>query len=364
MKPKTLMLFAVATGCGLVAMIGAQQLLASRGQDVERIRVLVARAEVEPGVKLTKDLVAFRDLPKESVPAGAVMQEEQFVERALKIRAFPGQIIQVAQLGEKGQFGTSLDIPAGMRLVTVPASATMIHSGIMKPGDRVDIVLTYKSHRKNSHGPVSLTKTILEYIQVYAMGDQRMGSEAAESGATAKDVKNITLLATPTQTEILKLAESKGQIHLTLRGVLDKQLVASKGTDEAQLEYLRGELSDENLEPQQSEITPEPVAVTPPPPQPALEPAPQASFAEFVETEPKDTTPPAPPEAPKWKMEVFQGDERKVYELDLPVKEVSQDAEPAVRTATGPGKFWMSSVTSWLAGTRGNSSETAKATAK
>lgn len=343
MKPKSLVLFAVAVSCGLVAMVGAQQLLASRGEQVDKVRVLVARAEVEPGVRLNADLVGFRDLPKDAVPAGAVFKEEQYSDRALKSRAFPGQIIQVAQLGEKGQFGTSLDIPEGMRLVTVPASPTLTHSGIMKPGDRVDVVLTYKMTKKGS--PLqSLTKTILEYIQVYAMGDQRMGSEGAETGATPKDVKNVTLLVTPIQAEIMKLAESKGQLHLTLRGVLDKKIVASKGTDEAQLEYLRAELSEDGVISSSSREAepslPEPVVGQPKAP----------TFAEFVNAELPSQEPVAPPEAPKWKMEVFQGDERKVFELELPAAAVEPPAELAPARVSAQKGFWNSPLATWLGG--------------
>lgn len=345
MKPKTLMLFAVATGCGLVAMVGAQQLLASRGSDVEKVRVLMARVEIEPGVKLTPDMVGFREMPIDAIPEGAVVKEEEYAERALKVRSFPGQVILAKQLGEKGQFGTSLDIPEGMRLVTVPTNSTQTHSGIMKPGDRVDVVLTYKMDKKGGN-PQTLTKTILEYIQVYAMGSQTVGSEATEAGVTAKDVKNVTLMVSPIQVEIVELAKNKGQIHLSLRGILDKKLVASKGTDEAQLEYLRGELFNEALDVAEK---PEPKpAVTEPVPEP--EPQPEPTFAEFVQTETSPDEPEAAPETPKWKIEIFQGDERKTFEFDLPPAEVVPTAVTTGETpkVTAKPGFWSQ----WLGGGR------------
>lgn len=360
MRPKSLMLFAVAVSCGLIAMVGAQQLLANRNSDVERRKVLVARTEVEPGVRLTNELVAFREIPIDAVPKGAVVEEEQFADRALKVRAFPGQVIQVAQLGEKGQYGTSLDIPPGMRLVTVPASATMIHSGIMKPGDRVDVVLTYKMMKKSS-GYQTLTKTILEYIQVYAMGDLRMTSESVQAGTPAKDVKNVTLLVSPIQAEIMKLAESKGTIHLTLRGVLDREAVSSKGTDEAQLEFLRAELSDEGIA--TVSTSSEAKDETPAKPTPDNEPAPRPSFADFVMTDITPQEPPPPPEVPKWKMEVFQGDERKIYEIDLPeVKPTAAVIEtPTSAPPTQRSSLWNAPLTKWITGERRSATSTSLA---
>jgi pilus assembly protein CpaB len=343
------MLFAVAAGCGLVAMVGAQQLLSSRGQGAPKIRVLIARAEVEPGVKLNADLVGFRELPQDAVPEGAVTQEEQYTDRALKVRAFPGQVIQVAQLGEKGQFGTSLDIPSGMRLASIPASDTMTHSGIMKPGDRVDVVLTYKQNKRTKAGAetVTLTKTILEYIQVYAIGNQRMGNEENEVKGNAKEAKNVSLIVTPIQAEIVQLAKNKGELHLTLRSVLDKALVASKGTDEAQLEYLRGELAEEKLVVDASDEGAKPATTEP------AEPV-KPSFAEFVQAEPEAA--PAPPpvvETPKWKVEVFQGDERKVYEVDDPNAVTPPTVTPAAQPAavTAVPSLWGSPLTKWLTGT-------------
>ncbi|OYW20065.1 MAG: Flp pilus assembly protein CpaB [Planctomycetales bacterium 12-60-4] len=332
-------------------MVGAQQLLASRGDGVEKVRVLMARVEIEPGVKLTTDMVGFREMPVDAIPEGAVLKEEQYVDRALKVRSYPGQVILAAQLGEKGQFGTSLDLPEGMRLVTVPTNSTQIHSGIMKPGDRVDVVLTYKMDRKGG-SPQTLTKTILEYIQVYAMGSQTVGSEATEAGIAAKDVKNVTLMVSPIQGEIVNLALSKGQIHLMLRGVLDKQLVASKGTDEAQLEYLRGELFDHAaiIEPAaetQKTSTPEPA------------PEPMPTFAEFVRADSEPTVPEAAPETPKWKMEIFQGDERKTFELDLPPPAVIPTATSADASSevTAKTSFWKSPLATWMTGERRHESK-------
>ena len=117
----------VAAGCGLVAMIGAQQMLA-RGPKAEMVKVLVARQEIDPGLRLTPDSVVFKEFPKDTVPEGAVTKEEEFAERALKTRGYPGQIILVPQLGEKGQFGTSLQIPEGKRLATLKVDAVGIHS--------------------------------------------------------------------------------------------------------------------------------------------------------------------------------------------------------------------------------------------
>ncbi len=344
MKPKSLILFAVAAGCGLVAMVAAQQMMAAnRGPAAETKRVLVARADVLVGVALTKDLVAFKDLPINAVPEGAVENEEQFADRSLKTRAYAGQVILQAQLDEKGVFGTSAEIPMGMRLASVPVTSTMIHSGIMKPGDRVDVVLTYNMSR-SGQGNQSYTKTILEYIQVFAMGDLKMGVEVNDGKGTSKEVKNVSLLLTPLQAEIMALAQSKGAVNLTMRSIKDTQLFGSQGTDEAQLAELRAELSDTPRN------KPEATPVSTPTPEPVVqrEEPKEPSFSEFLQG-PIATEVPAEPVKATWKIEVFQGDERKIHEVDLPNVDATTVATP-VAAKTGAPTSLLAPMKQWLTG--------------
>ena len=328
MKPKSIMLFVVAAGCGLVAMIGAQQLMARKGVKSEQVKVLVARSEIDSGVRLTTDLVTFKDYPKDNVPEGAVTKEEDYAERALKSRAYPGQPILIPQLGAKGQFGTSLQIPEGKRLATLKVDPTMTHSGIMKPGDRVDVVLTYQITRRGNTPDIK-TRTILQFVQVFAMGSHMIGTEVAEED-TPREVKSVSLLVTPIQAELLKYAERKGTLHLTLRGTLDKAPVVSDGADEEQLERLQNELA--------LDMNPE-LAESP-------APAPQSSFTNFVKN---DKAPTAPVEVEKvtWKIQVFQGQDEKVFEFEEESETKPSDAaDPSAK----PAVDFLSPLQQWFFG--------------
>lgn len=344
MKPKSLMLFVVALACGLIAMMGAQQILARhQGPKADQVPVLVARQTIEPGIRLTSELVTFKHFPKANVPEGAVTKEEQYVERALKSRAYPGQPILQVQLGEKGQYGKSVEIPPGMRLATLKVDPTMIHSGIMRPGDYVDVILTYQINRRS--GPKDTrTRTILQYIQVFAMGNHTIGSEPSEKETSVKDVKGVTLLVTPIQAQILKFAESKGDLHLTLRSSLDKEAVIAQGTDEQQLERLQQELSAEMAEEQ-----PQP---SPPAGESPTEKGPP-TFAEFVQGEAAEASPPVSSSKPVWKVEVFQGSDKKVFQF-----EIDQAVTPQTSQTVSPeGKPLWTSLQNWWSG-RGSNTQT------
>ena len=70
MKTKSMVLLAMALGCGLVAMLGVQQILSGEQKVKDTVPVLVAKQEIGAGMKLEPSQVAFEDWPRENVPAG------------------------------------------------------------------------------------------------------------------------------------------------------------------------------------------------------------------------------------------------------------------------------------------------------
>src|SRR5579871_495857 len=108
MKMKSLVLLAMAIGCGLVAMLGVRQVLSGdKGPAVETAKVLVSVTSIMPGQPLDDTNVAFKDWPKDKIPQGAVTAPEQYVERSLRVAAVPNEVIMAAKLNEKGVFGGS-----------------------------------------------------------------------------------------------------------------------------------------------------------------------------------------------------------------------------------------------------------------
>lgn len=216
MKPKAFILFILAAGCGLVAMLGVKQVLSDKNNVVEepKVKVLHAKARINSHVPLTPEMVEFREIPKSAVPFGAVTKPEEYKGRALRSGAVKNEIIMMAKLGDRGDFDASSSIPEGMRLVSVPVNLTTSHSGLIRPRDRVDVLVTFEAPSGASRGSITTTKTILDYIEVFAIDDR-----TPEQDANQKDVlaKNVSLLVTPQQAQLVMLAQKKGVMHLALR---------------------------------------------------------------------------------------------------------------------------------------------------
>jgi len=330
MKMKSVVLLAVALGCGLVAMLGVQQVLSGNtNKDVEVGQVLVAITDIIPGKPLDETNVAFKKWRKEDIPAGAVTTKEQYEDRSLRVRAFEGELILEPKLGQKGAHGASADIPDGMRVVSVKVNSTMTHSGMIQPGDRVDVMCTFQTYGASSRRPVKLTKTVLEYIRVFSLDNHRdTAAETNDSG-----VKNVALLVEPDQAGLLMLAESKGDLTLALRSAGDHTTGMNvKVTEDQMADIFSAGQDDERYNEMKlgtsagSEAETEPELIV------ENENKKPSSVGEFIASEqsaqePVTETKAEPqvaeanvkPETPKWQIDIYAGDEHRVEEVDLPV---------------------------------------------
>jgi pilus assembly protein CpaB len=334
MKMKSLVLLAMAIGCGLVAMLGVQQVLSGdKKPATETGKVLVAITNIMPGQPLDDSNVAFKEWDKKDIPEGAVTKPEEFQERSLRVSAFPNEPIMVGKLNEKGVFGGSSEIPKGMRVATVPVTVTETHSGLILPGDRVDVVVTYTvpknipGQMNSQFGEIKKAKTILQYIEVFATDNIR---QSAVPNGEQKEIaaKNISLLVNPDQYVLLMLAKSKGQISLALRHRGDDSESRPAEVDETVFEHIkvtRGlnekkdgkEADDGKLAVRDSlDLEQTKVAASPQKPEPKADPVKEK-------------------EKPTWLLRVFDGDKLREEQVELP------DGPEAAPNGAKAGSGWM-----------------------
>jgi pilus assembly protein CpaB len=313
MKTKSIVLLAMALGCGLVAMLGVQQILSGEKKAKDTVPVLVAKQEIGAGVKLDPSQVAFEEWPRENVPLGAVTELAQYEDRAVKVRSYPGDVILQAKLGEKGEYGASTTIPKGMRVATVSVNMTSVNSGMIRPGDRVDVLCTY-TYKRPGTSEASRTKTVLEYIEVFAIDRNREG-EGNDSNKGAK-AENLSVLVTPEQAHILMLAASKGKLQMSLRNSEDR--------GEAQVPAVDDKIFDElatSMGVEKEELKPK--AAEPP------KKNPEPDFKQFLQA-----AGPAPvraePTEEVWAIEIYEGDKKRVETIKRPLpKRGESDTKPS-----------------------------------
>lgn len=234
MKSQTLILLIIAGACGLVAMLGVQKYLANKDGKEERptVTVLTAMVPIKNGDPLSEVNTQFVTVDAESCPEGVVTDLEQIRDRSLKVPRGAGDWILVDQLGEKGQIGAVQSIPSGYRVKTIPVDATTNHSGMLQPGNRIDLLLSFEDRDQDTGQRVNKVVPLLEYVEVFAVDDAQYGVDKTGENAQAR---NISLLVTSEQGMKLELARRKGDISTVLRSSEDKEAIDIAGMDESSL---------------------------------------------------------------------------------------------------------------------------------
>lgn len=120
--------------------------------------------------------------------------------------------------GERGFLAAALG--PGMRAVTVAVSATSGVAGFVFPGDRVDLVLTQEVEGGGDGAPLRVSETIIRNIRVLAV-DQRIASVDEEGNQVAQRSDTVTFEATPKIAEKIAVAQTIGQLSLSLRSLAD-----------------------------------------------------------------------------------------------------------------------------------------------
>lgn len=217
MRPKTLILFIVAIGCGLIASIGVSQYMekakAGGAPGVQTAKIYVATTEISPGEQLDAKNVRLEEWPKDRVPEGAVGDLKELEEKFSRTRMFKGEPILHAKISDKSDINNvEATIPQGYRVVATKVEVSQIAGGLVRPGNRVDLVVFL---RKSAEIPETGTRTILRDVNVFAVDAETERQEDKQFGS--REVRTVSLLVTPKQAESVTLAKELGILSLILR---------------------------------------------------------------------------------------------------------------------------------------------------
>jgi len=115
--------------------------------------------------------------------------------------------------------GLSELIPPGLRAVALRVNDESAVSNLIRPGDRVDVLLVSNASKTQAAGsrlfPPAEAATVLQNVLVLAVGS------ATLSGGSAGAIHNVTLAVTPRQAAMVALVRTVGGEYLSLRATGD-----------------------------------------------------------------------------------------------------------------------------------------------
>ena len=188
-------------------------------------QVLVAVKPLPVGTIIEADAFRYQPWPKELLQSAYYLKGEadpaQLTGRVVRFAVTAGQPITQGTLVKPGDRGfLAAALGPGMRAVTVPVSAQSGVAGFVFPGDRVDLVLTQEVTGGGDGPPLRASETILRNVRVLAT-DQRTDSTGPEGKTQVLTFTTVTLEVTPRIAEKIAVAQTSGQLSLSLRSIAD-----------------------------------------------------------------------------------------------------------------------------------------------
>jgi pilus assembly protein CpaB len=188
--------------------------------------ILVATRTLSVGTIIDAEAFRYQPWPQGLVqPAyftrGEGVEPQSLIGTVVRNEITAGQPLTsgaIVRPGERGFLAAALG--PGMRAVTVGVSATSGVAGFVFPGDRVDLVLAQEVEGGGDGPPLRVSETIVRNIRVLAV-DQRLNARDEQGNQVAQTVATVTFEATPKIAEKIAVAQTIGQLSLSLRSLAD-----------------------------------------------------------------------------------------------------------------------------------------------
>jgi pilus assembly protein CpaB len=212
MKPVSLLILIVAITLGGLATYFGRVIIAQNTQKAPVIesRIVVATIPMSFGTELTDANLAEVPWPATVIPEGAFTSKAEILKEGRRValtaiaKSEPVLSNKITGSGQRASLAAVLE--PGMRAVTIRVDDVRGVAGFVRPGDRVDVILT-----QNVSGS-AVADVLLTNIKILAV--DQVANERQENPMVARAV---TAEVNTEQAQKLVLAQGVGSLSLVLR---------------------------------------------------------------------------------------------------------------------------------------------------
>jgi pilus assembly protein CpaB len=257
-KPIVITVFALSTGVGAFALLNASMQKGTAA--IPKEQILAASSELSVGTLLRAQDITWQPVVTTQAdqikrPAASVVDAKpEIVDETaatvygavLRHKLAPGDPIRRGDIVKPGDrdFLQVVLLP-GQRAISIPVATGGASTGLLSPGDRVDVILTqnFKNDTNKEVKETPLTRrsvgeTIARNLRVLAIdapdakrttggatpAPARTPSVAPATPTTGAFGRTVTLEVTPEQAEDINVAIELGKLSLTLRNIASANL--------------------------------------------------------------------------------------------------------------------------------------------
>ena len=216
-----LLVLLLAIAVGGYALLGGQK-------SVEKVPVLFAASNIPSGKFISHESIEVRQVPVDEqrrltkkfgtlCPPDSLKDLQNFVPR-MGIRKDEPIAENLLIRPSDPDFLPAV-LTQGHRAVTVQLNDVTSGIGLYRPGNFVDVILTYTDpNSKTSQRQGKVAVTLFRGLRILALGGDLGLAKTATDGKPQKKTSSVvTLEATPRQAESIVLASKLGELSLSLR---------------------------------------------------------------------------------------------------------------------------------------------------
>ncbi len=204
--------------------------------------VLVAKTDIPKGAIIRPDLLDTKIVPNEYVEPSAVKTADRISGMKAVVAIRKGEQLTLSKLITPKEAMTeslAMATPIGKRAITIRVDNISGLSGMIKPGDYVDVIALLPLPVKSPEGGTTTnvaTIPLFQKVLVLAVGSELLEKKKKEQGGiwslrlsrreTKQQTKNplITLALSPQEASLLSFVAEQGRIRLVLRSPADAKV--------------------------------------------------------------------------------------------------------------------------------------------
>jgi Flp pilus assembly protein CpaB len=209
--------------------------------------VVVAAGTIPLRRSIGEGDVTVRNLPVDTIPAGAATTIEQVVGKMSTSDLVANEPLLTQNLVTPDVVTqqVALSVPQGKNVVVVPTLSKLISNRLVRPGDHVDLMATFEVEvqRGSSSGPLSSSVALMTGLEIHAIilpgtiseeGPTSLGSQEGGVFRTADEKGQSILLALDPQDALViqHVLNVGGILDLALRATKDDSIIDTDPVDQ------------------------------------------------------------------------------------------------------------------------------------
>ena len=227
MKLQNAIMIFIALICGVAAVFLTKDYINSEiegykteiDKKYKPLDIIVANRNLQRGEVMNKGMLAVRSMPSGFVHKDAIRPSEvdSVIGHKLVYSLNGGEALLTTHVAfSKGDTFSNL-IEEGKRALTFPVDVISSVSGLVSPGDIIDLLVTLDDN--NVEKTISLQKnvTIMATNQV----TDELSNPDSKKGSASSRIRTITVHVTPEEASKIVHARTVGKITVTLRSRTD-----------------------------------------------------------------------------------------------------------------------------------------------